>query len=490
MAVMENIRSTATNPWMKAVFAVIVLVFVFWGVGGAGGPTNQVIAEVNGKRITDTDFQRLMRNITRNQGEAKSDEEQSRIAQQVVEQLIEMEVLTQAAERNGVEVSSDEIARYVLQIDAFRDDKGKFTEKLYRKNLKRMGMTQGRFEDQIRTQLTLEKLSDISYQGVRVSDGQVRRQYMQAETKVSLRMVRIPDSNLIDDVNVDEGTIDAFVTNNEADIRARYEADFKRLYKKSKRAKLRQIIIKPDVEDSPEGARVKIDSILNQARNGADFAELAKTHSHDLSAANGGDSGVMAEEQLSPSIAAAVFETEVGQVTDVVTQADGLVILKVDEVIPAETTEFDAVKKDIARTITAEKGVGDVAKAYASRLLTDWQNNGTPSDEILSEQAVFSMDTPTFPLGAPSFPGLTDSPDLLKAISTADSTGLLQEIFAVPGGRIVAEITQLERPSDEDFEQDKDSIRRRLEALARNEWVQAWRSDLVDQSNVQQHWHP
>ena len=198
----------------------------------------------------------------------------------------------------------------------------------------------------------------------------------------------------------------------------------------------------------------------------------------------------MAEEQLSPSIAAAVFETEVGQVTDVVTQADGLVILKVDEVIPAETTEFDAVKKDIARTITAEKGVGDVAKAYASRLLTDWQNNGTPSDEILSEQAVFSMDTPTFPLGAPSFPGLTDSPDLLKAISTADSTGLLQEIFAVPGGRIVAEITQLERPSDEDFEQDKDSIRRRLEALARNEWVQAWRSDLVDQSNVQQHWHP
>ena len=137
MAVMENIRSTATNPWMKAVFAVIVLVFVFWGVGGAGGPTNQVIAEVNGKRITDTDFQRLMRNISRNQGEAKSDEEQSRLAQQAVEQLIEMEVLTQAAERNGVEVSSDEIARYVLQIDAFRNDGGKFSDKLYRKNLKR-----------------------------------------------------------------------------------------------------------------------------------------------------------------------------------------------------------------------------------------------------------------------------------------------------------------------------------------------------------------
>ena len=77
-------------------------------------------------------------------------------------------------------------------------------------------------------------------------------------------MVRIPDSNLIDDVTVDEGTIDAFVTNNEGDIRARYEADFKRLYKKSKRAKVRQIIIKPDVEDSQEGARVKVGSLETQ----------------------------------------------------------------------------------------------------------------------------------------------------------------------------------------------------------------------------------
>jgi len=490
MAVMENIRSTASNPWMKAVFAAIVLVFVFWGVGGAGGPTNQVIAEVNGKRITDTDFQRLMRNVSRSQGEAKSDEEQQRLAQQAVAQLIEMEVLTQTAETNGVEVSSDEIARYVLQIDGFKDSDGKFSDTLYRKNLKRMGMTQGRFEEQIRTQLTLEKLSDLSWQGIQVSDGQVRRQYNQAETKVSLRLVRIPDSNLIGDVQVDDASIDAFVVSNEGDIRARYEADFKRLYKKSRRAKLRQIIIKPDVEDSEQGARVKIESLLTQARNGADFAELARTHSHDLSAANGGDIGVMAEEQLSPSIAAAVFDTAAGDVTEVVTQNDGLFIAKVEEIMPAETTDFDSVKADIARTITAEKGVGEIASAYAEKVLADWTANGEPSAELLAEQAVFSMDTPAFPLGAPNFPGLSDSPALIKALLDAEGTGILSTIFPVPGGRIVAEIVQLDRPTDADFERDKDSIRRRLEAMARNEWVAAWKDDLIARADVRQHWQP
>ncbi len=490
MAVMENIRSTASNPWMKAVFAVIVLVFVFWGVGGAGGPTNQVIAEVNGKRITDTDFQRLMRNISRNQGEAKSDEEQKQIAQQVVNQLIETEVMTQAAELNGVEVSSDEIARYVLQIDAFRDGDGKFSDKLYRKNLKRMGMTQGRFEDQIRTQLTLEKLSDLSWQGVRVSEGQVRRQYMQAETKVALKMVRIPDTNLLDDVTVDEAAIATFVKDNEADIRARYEADFKRLYKKSKRAKLRQIVINPDQSDNPDGARVVIDGLREKAANGADFAELARENSHDISAPNGGEIGVMAEEQLSPSVAAAVFATEAGGVTDVVTQSDGLVILKVEEIIPAETVDFDTVKENIAETLTAEKGVGTVAQAFAESVLNSWRDNGSPSQDLLAKQSVFSMDTPPFPVGAPNFPGLSDSPDLIKAITNADSVGLLPAAYNVPGGRIVAEITQLEVPSDQQYDAEKDAIRRRLEAMARNEWVAIWRDDLVAQANVRQYWYP
>jgi hypothetical protein len=252
---------------------------------------------------------------------------------------------------------------------------------------------------------------------------------------------------------------------------------------------LSQIIINPDVE-SDQGARVTIDSVLAQARSGADFAELARTHSHDLSAANGGDVGVMAEEQLSPSIAAAVFATAVGGITEVVTQNDGLFIAKVEEIIPAETTEFDTVKEEIARTITSEKGVGAISQAYAERVLADWTTNGTPSTEILAEQSVFSMDTPPFPIGAPNFPGLSDSPALIKALNTADGPVVFSTIFPVPGGRIIAELTQLDRPTDADFERDKDSIRRRLEAMARNEWVAAWKNDLVARADVRQHWHP
>ena len=55
---------------------------------------------------------------------------------------------------------------------------------------------------------------------------------------------------------------------------------------------------------------------------------------------------------------------------------------------------------------------------------------------------------------------------------------------------MIAAITLLEVPSESDFETDKEQIRKRMEALARNDWVAAWRSDLVKQARVKQYWRP
>ncbi len=158
--------------------------------------------------------------------------------------------------------------------------------------------------------------------------------------------------------------------------------------------------------------------------------------------------------------------------------------------MPAETIEFDTVKADIAKTITAEKVVGEVAQAYATKVLESWKTNVEPDAELMLEQNVLALDTPTFPIAAPGFPGLSDSPDLLKSIESASSTGLLPEVFPVPGGRMIAELTLLEVPSESDFEKDKEQIRKRMEALSRNDWVAAWKDDLVKQADVVQYWRP
>jgi peptidyl-prolyl cis-trans isomerase D len=490
MPVMEDIRASANNPWMKALFGIIVLVFVFWGIGTGGAPTSQVIAEVNGQRITDTQFQRVMRNLSRDQQGAGTDADQKRLAEQVVAQLIEQETLLQEAERIGIVVSSDEVARYVLKYDAFRDSDGDFSQKLYKRTLKRMGLTQGKFEEQIRDQKAIEKMLNAVTRGVHVSDGQVHRKFLQDETKVALKLLRIPDAVLLDDVLVDEATLTTFVTTNEAEIRQRYEQDYRRLYKKPRRATLSQILLRNDLDGTHPDPRPRLEAILAQARGGADFAALARTYSEDINARTGGNLGTVAEEQLDESVSAAVFNTSIGGITDIVPIKNGIIIAKVKEIIPAEETTFDQAKHDIARTLTAEQNVGPVAEALAAEVLADWQTSGSPPEAKLTAQGISALDSGLFSLGRPTVPGLSDSPALIRAITQASTPGLLNEVFPVAGGHMIAEITAYERPDDTAFEKDKQKIRRRMQFSARRSFVDAWREDMVSRADVKQYYVP
>jgi hypothetical protein len=101
-----------------------------------------------------------------------------------------------------------------------------------------------------------------------------------------------------------------------------------------------------------------------------------------------------------------------------------------------------------------------------------------------------ALESPPFAVGNPSFPGLSDSPALMKAISTATGPGLISQVFAVPGGRLIAEITSLEAPDEEKFEADKAIVRLGLEVEARKQWLAAWRSDLVARADIVQYWRP
>ena len=72
----------------------------------------------------------------------------------------------------------------------------------------------------------------------------------------------------------------------------------------------------------------------------------------------------------------------------------------------------------------------------------------------------------------------------------ATRTGMLDGIFTVPQGRIVAELTLLQKPDEAKFEEDKDVVRLGLEAEARKQWIDAWITDQVAAATVVQYWRP
>jgi len=122
------------------------------------------------------------------------------------------------------------------------------------------------------------------------------------------------------------------------------------------------ILIKPDTTDpnadpnqAKAEAKAKIQGLLEQIKNGADFAELAKANSDCPSAAQGGDLNFFGRGQMAPPFEKAAFELEVGKVSDIVETKFGYHIIKVTDRKDASTTSFEQARNDLIKKLTQKK---------------------------------------------------------------------------------------------------------------------------------------
>jgi peptidyl-prolyl cis-trans isomerase C len=111
------------------------------------------------------------------------------------------------------------------------------------------------------------------------------------------------------------------------------------------------ILIKKDAPD----ARAKISDVLTQLKAGANFADLAKAHSQDTSAAQGGLVGYFPDGQLAPEyeVAAKALQKP-GDLSGIVETQFGFHIIKLEGRRPAGIRSFDEVKEFLVREAEAK----------------------------------------------------------------------------------------------------------------------------------------
>lgn len=127
-----------------------------------------------------------------------------------------------------------------------------------------------------------------------------------------------------------EGAVE--VTDDE--MRAMYEAGRASLEERPATVAFKQVVLAVSPSDSAMAdARTRIEALLEQARAGEDFAELAREHSEDPgSAAAGGDLGWFRRGAFVEAFEDAAFSLLEGDVSDVVETQFGLHIIKVERV--------------------------------------------------------------------------------------------------------------------------------------------------------------
>jgi parvulin-like peptidyl-prolyl isomerase len=154
------------------------------------------------------------------------------------------------------------------------------------------------------------------------------------------------------------------------EVRAYYD-EHKDEFQREERVFLREIAIstqgKQDNPAAVAAAEKKAKDLVERARRGERFPELAQANSDSPTAKDGGALDPYKKGELAANIEALVWDKERGTVTDPIKIPSGLLILRVDEHYKAGLASFDEVESEIQNRIMGSRQQAAL-RAYLTKL--------------------------------------------------------------------------------------------------------------------------
>lgn len=119
------------------------------------------------------------------------------------------------------------------------------------------------------------------------------------------------------------------------------------LFTEPEKLRLHTILLKIDPSAPKvawDAAREEAQRIVARIRAKADeFSELARLHSNDGSAENGGDMGYIHRGMIPEQVQAQIEKQKMGEVTDPIDVLEGVAMFRLDEVVTSKLRDFDSV---------------------------------------------------------------------------------------------------------------------------------------------------
>lgn len=162
---LKFMRKHATGYMVKAMFGLIIVVFIFWGVGSFRD-SERVVAEIGRYKVFATEYQEAYKKtleLYRMIYKEKLDEnllKELKLKEKVMDEIVNRYVLLIIADELGLTVSQKEFLEHINGIDAFKRE-GKFDEKLYVAVLQRNNIDPKKFEVAERNSLLIQKTANV-----------------------------------------------------------------------------------------------------------------------------------------------------------------------------------------------------------------------------------------------------------------------------------------------------------------------------------------
>lgn len=373
-------RSSGVFAWVIA--ALIIIPMAFWGVQDyATTEANPVLVEFGDQKITQNQYQeelqtqqaRMRERMGENANEALLGSDAFK--QSVLRSLVNRALIQQVAKDENYQVSNEQLVSAIKDSELFQLD-GEFNQEAYDRYLIGTRYTKKRYEDLMRQDLIMQQVTQGYDESAIVMPDDVRELLEFQAEKRSFDVLSVRKVDFVDEAEASEQEIADYYEQNpdrfmdpqkvsiqyielnvdeiaptievdEDELQAVYEQNQDNYMSTAKRETRHILLSTRGGEDEGEQLQ-KAQDLVEQLRNGADFAELAKEHSQDPgSARNGGSLGLVEPGQMVPEFEKATFELEQDAISEPIKSPFGYHIIQVLDIQSPEQQSFEDVRFDL-----------------------------------------------------------------------------------------------------------------------------------------------
>jgi len=350
------------------IVGLIAVPFTLFGIQQyIGGSSNSVIAKVDGEDITVNtyyqEFNTQQRNLQQQLGSSYSAEIDYALRQSIIDSLINEKLLENFTNSMKL-VTLDEEVRSLIQSNPVFQVDGVFSEDRYLQILRLNNFTPLAYELEQSKSMSLDQIKRNLNNSAFLSTVQIEQLNELSSQQREVSFLVINTEKYQDQIVIDQNQISEYFDNNQSNFieGRKVQVDFvelsldnidqqiepdndtlqnlyienEELFTNSEQRRAQHILL----EDAN-----KASAILKEIREGGDFSELARIHSKDITTSDeGGDLGLFERELMVPEFDKAVFDMNVGDISDVVKTDYGYHIIKLNEIRPTTLQSFEEVE--------------------------------------------------------------------------------------------------------------------------------------------------
>ncbi len=494
---------------LKFMLWVVVAGFIFtmftvWGnvrETGRSGPGAPWAARIDGDTIPAKILMQRARNLDRFYRQLYGDSYTQqrpllRLGETVIGDLIDNHLIATEARQLGLGATTTDLTKLVTSLPDYRGPDGRFIgREAYESAVRARGFDLVSYESELLESISVERMKNSIFDAVWVSERELDEELRRRHEKTRVALLRAPAAQFEPSEAAQEVKLQAHlelhpdrfrlgerrrgrflilprdavagqIEISEADIRRLYERGRDTRYTRREQRQATHILFRIDsaaTEEQIEAVRKKAAKVLEEARGGADFEALARTHSEDPgSALRGGDLGFFERGAMVPAFENEAFRLPIGEISDLVRSPYGYHIIKVTGAQPPGTVPFEEARAGIELSIHFERVQEEMTRQ--ARTWTERLRAGDSLEKIAAEEALEIQDTG---LLAREERGGGATGVMVGALFTLEP-GSPSEPLPVPEGLAVLQLVEVRPPSVPALEEVREQVEvdwRREQAL-------------------------